>query len=331
MPAWPGDSSSALPHLLQGAILPTVIFSDSLATTSSTLNGSTNSPSSTSTNYNIASALAATSSINAGALKMNMPTTKSGLTEAQAFFTSTPVSLSNIGSDEIELTVTFTNVAGVAATNAKSGVYFGLFNSGGSAPYNTLQTTGLTSSATAQATGGVQNWLGYVGQSFAPAGIPKVITRPAQTSNNNTNQDLLDDGVSATQGYHTPTGDPISTADTPQTLGLTAGNQYTADLLIALTGVNTYTITSTLYPGATDSGTPVSSSSGTNTLPADFLTTSFDSMAIGWRYSSSVSAASEMDINSVTVSASVPEPATLGLAGMAAVTLLHRRRRNGRE
>jgi len=259
---------------------------------------------------------------------MMMPSTKSGITEAQALFAGSPISLSTIESDEIELTVTFTDVASVGSGSANSAIYLGLYNSGGTAPYNNLQTSGL-GAGTGQATGGTQDWVGYVGQTFAPAGSPKIVTRPAQTGANNTNQDLVSNNASASQSYHSPAGDVLTTSTTPLALALTAGNQYTEEMLIALTGANTYTITSSLFSGATDAGTLLATANGTNALPADFLTSGFDGMAFGWRYSSSIANTPEMDINSVTVSTTVPvpEPAVMGLVGVAAVSLMHRRRR----
>ena len=160
---------------------------------------------------------------------------------------------------------------------------------------------------------------------FAPVGIPAIVTRPAQTGSKNNNQDLLSDNAS-TYSYSHPVGDALTTSDTPLALPLTAGNQYTEDFLIALTGANTYTITSNLYAGNADTGTPIAAASGSNTAPADFLTSSFDGMAFGWRYSSSITSTPEMDINSVTVSV-MPEPATVGVLGFAGVALLARRRR----
>jgi hypothetical protein len=308
-----------------GSILPNVVFTDSLASTSSTLNGATNVPTGMSTNYNIASTLAATSSISGGALKMMMPSTKSGFTEGQALFAGSPVVLTSMN-DAIELTVTFTDVNSVGSGSANSAIYLGLYNSGGVAPYNNLQSSGL-GAGTGQAAGGAQNWLGYVGQTFAPAGTPKIVTRPAQTSSTNSNQDLVSNGAVSTQSYHSPTGDNLTGSSTGLALPLTAGNQYTEEMVISLSAANTYSITSSLYSGVDDTGTLLATATGGNVLPADFLTSSFDSMAFGWRYSSSQTNTPEMDINSVIVSTTVPEPATVGIVALTAASLMHRWRK----
>jgi hypothetical protein len=322
-----------------GSILTTVVFQDSLGSaSSSTVNGSTNSPTASSTNYDIASTVAMTSDINSTSLQMVMPSTKSAIGEAQALFTTTPVSLSQVGSDAIELTVAFTDQGGVGQGSASSAIYVGLYNSGGSAPDNNLMNSGLGngSAQRGDATGAAANWAGYVEQTFCFASTPMIVTRPAQTGSgvaNNSNQDTVSDNAVSSSSYHNPAGDNLTTSAVglPAT-NLTTGSQYTDELLITLTGANTYTISSNLYAGATDSGTPIATATGMNTVSAHFLTSSFDAMSFGWRYSSSASATPEMDVNSVTVSTTVavPEPATMGIVAASAILLARRKRLMGR-
>lgn len=331
-----GGLALAFPAASQASLLSNVVFNDTLATNGSTL-GSSGAPTATSTNYDVASSKAATSSsLTSGSpLKLIGPSTSGGVTEVQALFTSTPVQLTTIG-QSVELTVTFTNAAGLNQ-NSSSSVDIGLYNSGGSAPYNTLENgsaasgtqTGIDNTNAGMAfdnTGGVQGWLGYEGDYFGGSST-KIYTRPAQlvSAGDNKDQALVADGQ--TGGVEEPDGTTASfTSQNSSETALsttTGSNTYTAELLITLSAASTYTLSYDLYEGSSDTGTQV----GTNTIGtlsgANFLTSGFDGLAIGYRESDSE--ASEMDISQVQVT--VPEPATLGILSLAGLGLMRRRRR----
>jgi len=130
-----GGFALAFAPLTSASILPTLVLNDSL-NSGSTING-TNSPTATSTNYDIASSKDGSgSSLTSGDLAIVCPSTSSGISEAQAIFT--PVSLVNTG-DAVELTVTFTDKAGLLSSASSSGsVDIALDYAAGSGPYNTM-------------------------------------------------------------------------------------------------------------------------------------------------------------------------------------------------
>jgi len=324
-----GGFALAFAPLTSASILPTLVLNDSL-NSGSTING-TNSPTATSTNYDIASSKDGIgSSLTSGDLAIVCPSTSSGISEAQAIFT--PVSLVNTG-DAVELTVTFTDKAGLLSSASSSGsVDIALDYAAGSGPYNTMNNgnsghSGLSSGQTNDATGGVQNWQGYEIDAFQGQSS-KVYTRAAQTGGSPTN---LDQGLITNQ-----TGGPVNPASTAlaggnyvseggSTGSLTVNQQYTDELLITLGSGGTYDLSAALYQGANDSGTQV----GTTTLSTFSLPTlpSFGGFAIGFRNSASVN--EEMDVNQVIVSTTVtvPEPASIGLLSFVGLGLMHRRRR----
>ena len=306
----------------------TVILSDNFST-STIPTGAYPTPTATSTGYAIAAAKAQSPapSIATGHLQFGIAATTGGIEEAQALFTSTPITLSNIG-DYVQMTFTFTNTGILASTATTTGqLSCGMYISGGNAPKTDLQASGLSSTLTADATGGAAGWQGYVSQVFQTGGSsPRVVTRPAQTGPDNTNQDLVTSGASSSQSYHNPAGTSLGTTGTDQTLA--TGTQYTEDYKITLTAAGTYQITSALYQGADTSGTLLSSQSD-NATGANFYSGGFDGMAFGWRSTASV--ATLMDVNSLTVQtnvAAVPEPASLLLFGLGAAALatVYRRR-----
>jgi MYXO-CTERM domain-containing protein len=292
-----------------------VVFSDTFG--SSTLNGS-GAVTSTSTNYSIASAKDGTaSSIGSGDLKVAMASTTGGIIEAQALFTSTPVHLSNVG-DDIELTTTFTNNG--AGTPVVT--YFGLFHSGGSAPYNDLNNgttgfSGLNSGETNDATGGVQNWTGY-SYIIQSASSSKIAGRAAQSTGSNTNQDLLSNGASSSQGD--VAGTAFASGTTGAVAPIASGSTYTEDLFITLSAAGTYTLKTNLYSGSSVTGTPIATQTGTDTTA---LYNDFDGLAMGWRETGG--AATQYDFSSLTVSTNVPEPGALGLIALAGIALRRRK------
>jgi len=312
----------AFPPQSQAAVL----FNDTFG--SSTVNSATNSPTSTSTNYDVISSKVPTAiSIAPGDLKVSQAASSSEITEVQGLFTSTPVILTNVN-DFIELTVTFTDTSGLLGS-ATSALYFGLDKSSQVAPYNNVNTATnlMTTSFTGSATGGAQSWLGYTNILLGNGGSnSKIFTRPAQSAgtNTNVNQDVVSNGASGSQSYKNPAGTQLVGASAGSTLSLTTGNTYTADFTLTLTAPSTYTALTNVYSGAAVSGTPLETVTGTDST---FLANGFDALALGFRDTAN-SAAPTLDVSQVLVQSnvSVPEPASLGLLGVIGAALLRRRR-----
>lgn len=270
---------------------------------SSTLNGlSTNSgtPTASSTSYDIVSSKnATTTTIAAGDLSIKTSATSSGSTEAQAVFTTFPVTL-QFTNDYIELDYSFidsTDVLNGLAGNSV-GLYCGLFNSGGVPPLSggLLDNGGLGSATTAD-TGGVQNWIGYNAamlNSYNGYYDWSVSSRPAQTTLNNNDQAVL---------YNYPNSGTHYNSAQPPSLpfpNLVVGQQYTVQFRITLTGAGQLTVSNALYEGSAVGGAMVWSTIG-NFTGANVLTTNFDSLAIGYRAGDSQSIGWTNDISAITV------------------------------
>jgi hypothetical protein len=99
---------------------------------------------------------------------------------------------------------------------------------------------------------------------------------------------------------------------------------------IALTAAGTYTINSKLYQGSSSSGTLLTSTIANNVTALNFFN-SFDSLAIGFRQSTSTAPNNaQLDINSINITFAnipLPEPASIGLLALGGSALLARRRR----
>ncbi|MFO1514263.1 MAG: pectinesterase family protein [Verrucomicrobiota bacterium] len=294
--------STVLPLLLSIiAFLPWAaaggtVLSDNFATSS--LNSATpTAPTSSSTAYHLFSSKPwnPTPTIAANDLKFGIGATTSGHIEAHALFTATPIALTNIG-DYLELTVTFQNTSGLFAQGGHVG--FGLYNSGGVAPLaGGMNATAV--SGTTGVTGGAQGWQGYVARLAYNAGTHRLATRPAQSITTGNNQDLITEG-SGSQSY----ANAVSLASATSTFTQSAGAQLTETLRYTLTAVGTLQIESRLYAGADTNGTLLVSQSATAT-GANFLTNSFDALALGWRATANT-AATLMDIQSLTITTSLP-------------------------
>lgn len=314
----------------------TTIFSDDFSN-GSTLNGTSTpggTPTASSTSYDIAATKAATTgpAIAAGDLTLKLnSTTTGGFLEAQALFTSTPVTLTTMG-DYINLTYVFKNTSGtVLAGGASSYIFNGLYNSGGSAPVaGALNNSGLNiTAASAYATGNAANWRGFVGRTAASTGNNQLYTRPIQNGAGTTsaNQDLIGNNLGG-GAYNNPTGALLNQA--ASTVTLTADAIYTVSYQLTLSDVGTLAITNTLYAGNGTAGT-VLSSQGITVAGANLLTTTFDGLAIGLR-NSGTSFNPTMDISQITITGSiqpVPEPSIFALAGlgMLGFTWMYRRPR----
>jgi hypothetical protein len=209
-------------------------------------------------------------------------------------FTNSPVALVNIG-DSVSLVVTFTDTSGLLTESGSLG--FGLYDSGGGnfpVPGG-LDGTLSSTPGSPNATGNAQTWVGYVGQLSYPGLNSQIITRPAQTSTANNNQEAVTTGSSSS--YSNPV--TIGTASTAPSLALTAGNQYTEVLNVTLGTGNSLAITNSLYAGAATNGTPLSQFGGVAS-GATLLTTNFDALAIGWRAEANTTA-SAIDINQINI------------------------------
>lgn len=261
----------------------------------------------------------------------------SNLAEGGAVFATTPVTLAAPG-DAINMRYVFTNTANVlsnAMSGSNSAISVGLFNSNGSLPLTgtALANNGMSNSNGALAAGGVQGWTGYVGTIPINGSSGNIYTRAAQTGTASNNQSLARLGSSA--NYANPAATTIGSSRVSTVL-LTTGSQYTFDYTLTLLASGSLQATQQLFDGVGTGGTQLYTQSGTAS-GANFLTTTFDGLSFGLRAvtaSGSSSAIPQMDINSITVTATlVPEPASAALAGglgLAALVYLRQRRRLSR-
>ena len=247
--------------------------------------------------------------------------TSSIVDEIAALFTATPLALSGTG-NWIDLQVVWVDTANVlSGTSTGSQIGIGLYNSGGSAPQ---QGTTIFSSTTSP-TGGAKGWDGYAASTLQ-LGTSKIYPRSPQNNGTlATNQELLFNNVSSSQSYHDPSGGNLTGASKSSTNNLTAGATYTSELKITITGATSLAVSNVLYSGAGTGGTVLWSQNGTTNSATDLT---FDGLAFGYRYSGS-NVTSQLDINSIEVTSTIPEPSTWMLvgSGLALMIGLARRRR----
>ncbi len=284
------------------AMAQTTFFSDDFTAGSTLTNQTPAYPTTNSAAYQLVSSKnwSPAPSLKPHDLKFGIAATTSGNIEVQAVFTTNAIVLTQVG-DYVQLTVVFTNTAGLlAANNTLFG--FGLYNSGGSYPVAGGLYATATSGNTSYATGGVQIWQGYVGQIEYSGNANRIMTRPAQTGSNDTgnnrNQDLVTSGSgSSSYSGATTVGSTVTSAVT-----LVNGGTYTEVLTITLNGANSLAITNALYSGADTNGALLTQFGGIATN-ATYLTSGFDGLAIGWR--ETANQPTTIDISSITVSGSV--------------------------
>lgn len=272
----------------------TILFDDFSA---STLNsGSPAAPTASSTAYHLFSSKSWSPApgIGAGGLKFGIANSISGHIEAQALFSPAPVALTNAG-DYLELKVTFTNRTGLFDQSGQVG--FGLYNSGGVPPM-AGGMNGTAVSGTTGVTGGAQGWQGYVARVVFSGGNHRIATRPSQTITTGNNQDLITEG-SGSQSYV----DAVSLAGSASTFIQATNAQLTDVLRFTLSASGTLQITNRLFLGGDTNGTLLVSQSATAT-GTNFLTNSFDALALGWRATANTNP-TWMDVASITVSSSV--------------------------
>lgn len=287
------------------AMAQQTVFYDTFG--SSTLNQTNafpgGTPTASSTSYTIGSPkVAPSSSIAPGHLGIFCPATSSANGEAQAMFTRFPVTLATNG-DYVEMTYTFTDktnqLSGVGGNS--TGLYMGLFNSGGVPPIggNVLTNAGFASVQTAYL-GGTAGWVGYNAQmnySQTANTVWTLKTRPSQAQVNNLDQVLLFASSSGYSGGGSVNGAAITTFPFPN---LTVDSQYTAQLRITLSNASLI-VSNGLYVGIGTGGALIWSNVTTWT-GANLLTTNFDGLAIGFRAGGGTTQPSwTNDINSITV------------------------------
>src|SRR5690606_11247945 len=121
----------------------------------------------------------------------------------------------------------------------------------------------------------------------------------AQTITTGNNQDLITEG-SGSQSYQ----NNVNLASAASTLTATAGSQFTLTFRITLSGATSLQIESRLYSGINTNGTLLHSQSA-SASGGNFLTSSFDALAIGWRDTGN-SAPTLISIQSLSVATSLP-------------------------
>ncbi len=283
--------------LTSKAATPAMYFNDTF-TAGSTVNSATPAaPTLNSTAYSIVSAKSwnPTPSLTANDLRFGIASSTSGSIEVQALFTNSPVALVAAG-DYVQMIVTFTNNTGLLTANMQMG--FGLYNSGQVMPVAGGMNGTMVNSATDHAVGGVQNWVGYVGQVYYTGSNHRIMTRAAQTGTDNRNQDLVTSG-SGSQSYGNPGATTVGST-TASTLTMTAGSVYTVAFTILWNDATSLLITNTVYAGPDTNGTVLAQYGGvaTNTT---YLTAGFDGLAIGWRTQAATTGGTIIDISSITV------------------------------
>ena len=254
----------------------------------------------TTTGWEIASSKAAPAPTNGSGLQFNMVSTSSGFIESQALFAPAAAPVQLLPGTFIELTGVFTPTN--VMVHASDVLNVGLFNAGSSGPLNGMQNSGLSSTATTLASGGAAGWQGYNAYIAFTAGTSKMDTRAAQTSTNNTNQDLVVGPQSTTAGYDAPAPASIIQS-TAAVAALVNGNTYTLDYKLSL-AANGTTLTATynIYNGAgiTGSGANTLVTGYTGTISgATLLTTAFNGMSLGWRADASL--VSDLNFSSLVV------------------------------
>jgi hypothetical protein len=323
-----------LPQALTAQLSDSTVFSDDFQN-GSTINGTSSAATVTSdsTSYDFDSTKTGSESISSSGLEYQLSAgTTSGFVEAQAVFTSSPVTLATAG-DYIDLTYTFTDTANLLAGGSSSGIFNGLYKSGGYAPVAGTGVSGNavtlnTTTGSAVASGYAAGWQGYVARIYGNVGgvqgQSEIYTRPPQTSGTTSaNQDLVGNGFGSGT-YVAEPGSLLGTqTSTAPSGGLTAASQYTIDYRLSLQSGNVVSISENLYAGASATGTPLSSETANDSSGSPTLT--FDGMAFGER-NSGTSLNPEMTINQITISegntpTEVPEPNTFVLFGGGMVLL----------
>ena len=274
----------------------TTVFNDTFAAGSTLSSLSPAAPTPTTTAYQILSSKSwsPTPTLGSGHLKFGIGITTSGLIEAQALFTNSPVALTNVG-DTIALTVTFTNTFGLLTQAGALG--FGLYHSGQNQPVPGGLNGTVTGTAFNATNANAKTWIGYVGQLAFTGANSQILTRLSQNNTNNSNQELLTTGSGSS--YSLPSATTVGSASAAPSITLTAGSAYTEQFTITLTAANTLAITNRFYAGIDTNGTLLSQF-GAVASGGNFVTSKFDAFALGWRVTAT-NTVTAIDINQITV------------------------------
>ena len=272
------------------------VFSDNFSSGSTVNSPSPTAPTPTSTSYEVIASKSWSPNpptLASSDLKFGIVSTTGGGVDLQALFATTPVDLLATG-NYVELTVVFTATAGVLTTDTQLGV--GFFNASGVAPWGGGLNNSANNANFNAATGGAQNWQGYLAQIGYPggtAGNSQFVFRPAQANADNRNQ-ITDVNGSTIYGFQNST--TIGSSSAGPNVSLIVGGRYTEVVNITRLGDGSLQLTASLYTNNTSGALLTTITATTSTSPT---TTTFDAFSIGWR--SKASAASTMDVRSVQV------------------------------
>ena len=297
--------SSMIAAALPLAGLGNIVFNDNFTNGSTVQSGSPANPTANSTAYEyFVQGTTPSASITAShALQLNGHNSMSQLSEVQALFTTTPVTLATVG-DYIDLTVVFTNTQNIYPVAGTNTLNIGLFNSGGAKPVQ-----GVRLDASGSGTNGAVGWNGFVSRIVGTGGPAAAIyTRTPQgpgLTNPNQSQDALFNNASGSSSYNNPAGTTVGSATTQLSGGLITGSTYTVDYRITLSATGTLVISNALYTGNSVNSANTLFNTIHTSSGATFVTNSFDALALGWRYNNATAAANSIDISQITVTASI--------------------------
>ncbi len=292
----------------------TTVFDDTFTSGDTVQEASPGAPTATSASYEYfqsGAAPVAPTGYTSGSMALTGFAASSAFSELEAQFTTAPITLMSVG-DYIDLSVVF-NDANNIMPSSPSTLNIGLYDSYSSPPAEGAELSGST-----EGTGGAIGWQGYIGRISGTGGTPEVIQRPAQgagPTNPNQEQDVLFNDASSSATYDNPKGPEVG-ANGAAFSSLTQGDTYTLQLQLTLAANGNITVLNQLYSGV---GEVAANSiySQTDTTTGGAVTTTFDSLAFGWRFDTTA-AANGVDISQIEVNddiQTVPEPSALALAG----------------
>jgi len=312
---------------------PAPVFTDNFQTGNDTVNtatgpGGTPTASYTSYNMNYDKGTGFTDTISPGDLNMNFPSSSSMFGEAQAVFSSSPVTLSAVG-DYIDFILEFTDTANILGSSGgvANELNMGLYDDGGIEPL-----PGNVATMTAQ-TGGTQGWTGYYSQILNANGgtSSKLWYRPSQISNTGSGTETLAVNTGTISGGFGNTGTPsyqavqLINASKASTVIMTNGVQYTEDFRITLASPGVLSVSNEVFTGLGTGGV-LDYQFGGYTNATDM---SFDGLAFLVGNKNTV--VMTQDVSEIEITTNIPEPSTWMLIAASLPVLLavvSRRRRS---